>query len=112
MSDWRKEWRNSAIYEHIGDCVDEWARKSGPEENDAQNETKYWEPVIQAIEAAMEIVEQESIAAEREACAKIADDMAANLELAGQVNPSNHINKAQLAAKELSHRIRARGEKT
>lgn len=51
-------------------------------------------------------------AAEREACAKIADDMANNLELAGQVNPSNHINKAQLAARELSHRIRARGDKT
>ena len=52
------------------------------------------------------------IAAEREACAKIASDMAANLELAGKVNQSHHINKAQLAAHELAHRIRARGDKT
>lgn len=55
---------------------------------------------------------QQAIAAEREACAKIADDMAANLELAGQVNPSHHITKTQMAAKELAHRIRARGDKT
>ena len=77
MSNWRTEWRNSALYDDLGDRIDEWVAKAAPYGDNIELEAKYWEPVIRAIEKVLETVESEAIAAEREECSKIAHEASA-----------------------------------
>lgn len=105
MSNWRTEWRNSSLYDDIGDRIDEWVAKAAPYGDSVELEAKYWEPVIKAIEKVLETVEAEAIAAEREACAKIAFDHEKRSLRAGATVTAGW-------CLDIAAAIRARGEKT
>lgn len=108
MSNWRTEWRNSALYDDIGDKIDEWVAKAAPYGDSVELEDKYWEPVIKAIEKVLETVESEAIAAEREECAKIADALDQRWGLSHRdVTPH-----ASEVAEQIAAAIRARGQTT
>lgn len=105
MSNWRTEWRNSALYDDIGDKIDEWVAKAAPYGDSVELEAKYWEPVIKAIEKVLETVEAEAIAAEREENAKLADAIAERWYATDEKNGGP-------AAEEIAAAIRARGQTT
>lgn len=93
MSNWRIEWRYSALYDDLGDKIDEWVAKAAPYGDN-------WEPVIKAIEKVLEHVESAAIAAERSECAKIADHTSAWCRSFSSEETAEHIAAA----------IRSRGQ--
>lgn len=104
MSNWRKEWRWSALYDDISNRIDEWVAKAAPYGDSIELEAKYWEPVIKAIEKVLEQVESEAIATERERCAKTAVETGIDLQEKYNERPCFEIGEAIAAA------IRARGQ--
>lgn len=109
MSNWRTEWRYSALYDDIGDRIDEWVAKAAPYGDSMELEAKYWEPVIKAIEKVLENVESEAIAAEREACATIAQGFIPPAEAARKIDFQLCIRDAALSER-IAAAIRARGQ--
>lgn len=106
MSGWRKEWRDSALCDDIGNAIYKWLERAAPYAN-PELDKKYWEPIFKQIEKVMETVEAEAIAAEREACAKIAEEVARGLVIS-----TDHDRGLSQASTFIADAIRARGQTT